>query len=51
MFNIDGLKKVIEKNANESSEIIVDRINSQLYEFVKSDELQDDATMVAFKIK
>ena len=51
MFEIDGLKKVIEKNICESSKTIVDQINSQLHEFVKSDELQDDATMVAFKIR
>ena len=51
MFDIDGLKNVIENNIYESSETIVNQINSQLHEFVKSDELQDDATMVAFKIK
>ncbi|MBE9573562.1 MAG: serine/threonine-protein phosphatase [Proteobacteria bacterium] len=51
MFDIDRLKKVIEKNVYESSETIVDRINSQLHEFAKSDDLQDDVTMVAFKIK
>jgi serine phosphatase RsbU (regulator of sigma subunit) len=51
MFDIDGLKNVIETNISESSETILNQINSQLHEFVRSDELQDDATMVAFKIR
>ena len=51
MFDLTGLKRVISENAHESSEKIIHRINSRLLEFVKSDDLQDDATMVAIKVK
>ena len=51
MFDLSGLKSAIKESINESSETIIGRINSRLQQFVKADELQDDATMVAFKIK
>jgi len=51
MFEASGLKSAITESVHESSEIIIDQINSRLQKFVKSDELQDDATMVAFKVK
>jgi sigma-B regulation protein RsbU (phosphoserine phosphatase) len=51
IFDVSGLKKVITECAHESSAILIDRINSSLRSFVKSDELQDDATMVAIKVK
>ncbi len=51
MFDISSLKTTITENAHESSETIVGRINSRLHGFVKSDELQDDATIVAIKVK
>jgi serine phosphatase RsbU (regulator of sigma subunit) len=51
MFDLSGLKTAITENAHESSEMIIGRINSRLHRFVKSDELQDDATIVAFKVK
>jgi serine phosphatase RsbU (regulator of sigma subunit) len=51
MFETSGLKSVIAESVHESSDIIIDQINSRLQKFVKSDELQDDATMVAFKVK
>ena len=51
MFDLSGLKTAIAESAHESSEIIIGRINSRLHGFVKSDELQDDATIVAFKVK
>jgi serine phosphatase RsbU (regulator of sigma subunit) len=51
MFALSGLKTAIADNAHESSEMIIRQINSRLHGFVKSDELQDDATMVAFKVK
>jgi serine phosphatase RsbU (regulator of sigma subunit) len=51
MFDVSGLKTVITESAQESSEMLIDHINSRLQSFVKSDELQDDATMVAIKVK
>ncbi len=51
MFETTGLKSVITECAHESSGNIIGQIDSQLQKFVRSDELQDDATMVAFKVK
>jgi serine phosphatase RsbU (regulator of sigma subunit) len=51
MFDVAGLKTVIMERAHESSAMLIDHINSRLHSFVKSDELQDDATMVAIKVK
>jgi serine phosphatase RsbU (regulator of sigma subunit) len=51
MFDVSGLKAVIRESAHESSETLIGHINSRLHSFVKSDELQDDATMVAIKVK
>jgi len=51
MFETAGLKSVISASANESSDAIIGEINTRLRNFVKSDELQDDATMVAIKVK
>ena len=51
MFEVSGLKTVITESARESSGMLIDHINSRLQSFVKSDELQDDATMVAIKVK
>ena len=51
MFDLSGLKTAITENAHESSEMIIGQINSRLHRFVKSDDFQDDATMVAFKVK
>ena len=51
MFDLSGLKSVITEKAHESSEMLIGHINSRLHSFVKSDELQDDATMVAIKVK
>lgn len=51
MFELSGLEKVLKESAHESSEMIIGKINSNLQEFVKSDDLQDDATMVAVKVK
>lgn len=51
IFDVSGLKSVVAESAQESSTMLIDRINSSLRSFVKSDELQDDATMVAIKVK
>ena len=51
MFETTGLKAVIAECAHESSGNIIDQIESRLQQFVRSNELQDDATMVAIKVK
>jgi sigma-B regulation protein RsbU (phosphoserine phosphatase) len=51
MFETSGLKSVITECAHESSDKIIGQINTRLQKFVRSDELQDDATMVAIKVK
>ena len=51
MFDVSGLKTVITESAGESSKMLIGNINSQVRSFVKSEELQDDATMVAIKMK
>jgi serine phosphatase RsbU (regulator of sigma subunit) len=51
MFDIAGLKTAITETANETSETLIGQINSKLHQFVRSNELQDDATMVAIKVK
>lgn len=51
MFETAGLKSVITECVNESSGVIIDQIDSRLQKFVKSSELQDDATMVGIKVK
>ena len=51
MFETTGLKSAITECAHESSDNIIGQIDSRLQKFVSSDELQDDATMVAFKVK
>ena len=51
MFETAGLKSVISECVNDSSGVIIDQIDSRLQKFVKSSELQDDATMVAIKVK
>ena len=51
MFATTGLKSVITECVHESRDNIIGQIDSRLQKFVSSDELQDDATMVAFKVK
>ncbi|MEJ2166936.1 MAG: PP2C family protein-serine/threonine phosphatase [Desulfobacterales bacterium] len=51
IFDVSGLKTVLAQSVQESSPMLIDRINSSLRSFVQSDELQDDATMLAIKIK
>jgi serine phosphatase RsbU (regulator of sigma subunit) len=51
MFDVAGLKKVVVESAHETSATLIEHINSNLQSFVKSNELQDDATMVAIKMK
>lgn len=51
MFKTTGLMSVMEESAHQSSETIIGRIKTRLFEFVEATELQDDATMIAIKIK
>ena len=51
MFEVTGLKEVVEESVHETSQTIVSRINERVYDFVESDALQDDATLLAFKIE
>ena len=51
MFEVAGLKTVITESAHETSEMLIGHIDSKLHKFVRSNELQDDATMVAIKVK
>jgi serine phosphatase RsbU (regulator of sigma subunit) len=51
MFDVDGLKTAITESAHETSATLIEHITSRLQSFVRSDELQDDATMVAIKMK
>jgi sigma-B regulation protein RsbU (phosphoserine phosphatase) len=51
MFEVSGLKSVIAECAYESSDNIIDQIDARLQKFASSNEWQDDATMVAIKVK
>jgi sigma-B regulation protein RsbU (phosphoserine phosphatase) len=51
MFNISNLKSAINESVYKSSNDIIDHINLKLRTFTDTDELQDDATMVAVKVK
>ncbi len=51
LIDVAGLKKVIGAGAHETSVTLIGHINLNLRSFVKSDELQDDPTMVAIKMK
>jgi serine phosphatase RsbU (regulator of sigma subunit) len=51
MFELNGLKTVIKQNAHESSEALIELINRRLSDFTQGQELHDDASMMAIKIK
>jgi serine phosphatase RsbU (regulator of sigma subunit) len=51
LFETAGLKSVITECANESCDNIIGQIDSRLHKFVNANDLQDDATMVAIKVK
>jgi serine phosphatase RsbU (regulator of sigma subunit) len=50
LFDIARLKSVLKESAHLPAEKIIDGINRRLGEFVQSEELQDDVTMVAIKV-
>jgi serine phosphatase RsbU (regulator of sigma subunit) len=51
MFNQSRLELALKENVHEPAEEIIGKINYRLNEFVKSDELHDDITMMAIKVK
>lgn len=51
MFDISRLKSAVFESVGQSSKNVIDHINHELNDFVRSGELQDDATMLAVKIK
>jgi phosphoserine phosphatase RsbU/P len=51
MFELAGLKRVIQESAHESSNDLIAKINRKLGEFMQGNELGDDATMMAIKVK
>ncbi len=50
MFALKGLKRVLQERADESSSAVIQHINVRLADFLRGDELGDDATMMAVKI-
>jgi serine phosphatase RsbU (regulator of sigma subunit) len=50
MFDISGLKSAVSESVQGNSDAIIRQINLRLHDFVKSDELQDDATLMTVKI-
>jgi serine phosphatase RsbU (regulator of sigma subunit) len=51
LFNLSRLESALKESADFSAEKIVERINHRLGEFVRSEELHDDVTMLAVKVK
>ena len=51
LFDLSRLESALKESADFSAEKIVDGINHRLDEFVQSEELHDDVTMVAIKVK
>jgi sigma-B regulation protein RsbU (phosphoserine phosphatase) len=51
MFELAGLKRAIQESAHASSRGIIEQINHKLGDFMEGNELGDDATMMAIKIK
>jgi sigma-B regulation protein RsbU (phosphoserine phosphatase) len=50
LFDLSRLKAVLQESVHFSAEKIIEAINHRLDEFVESEELHDDATMVAIKV-
>lgn len=51
MFNQSRLESALKESVHEPAEEIIGQINYRLNEFVKSEDLHDDITMVAIKVK
>ena len=50
LFDLSRLKSALKESAHSSAEKIIEGINHRLDEFIESEELHDDATMVAIKV-
>ena len=51
LFDLSRLKSALIESAYFSAEKIIESINHRLDEFIESEELHDDVTMVAIKVK
>jgi sigma-B regulation protein RsbU (phosphoserine phosphatase) len=51
LFDLPRLESALKESAHFPAEKIVAGINHRLDEFVQSEELHDDVTMVAIKVK
>jgi serine phosphatase RsbU (regulator of sigma subunit) len=51
LFDQSRLEAALKESAHFPADKIVERINLRLDEFVQSEELHDDVTMVAIKVK
>ena len=51
LFDLPRLESALKENAKFPADKIVAGINQRLDEFVQSEELHDDVTMVAIKVK
>jgi sigma-B regulation protein RsbU (phosphoserine phosphatase) len=50
MFDLSGLKRAVGECADQDSQSIVNGIKVRLRAFTESDELDDDATILAVKV-
>jgi phosphoserine phosphatase RsbU/P len=51
LFDQSRLEAALKENAHFPADTIIERINLRLDEFVQSEELHDDVTLVAIKVK
>jgi sigma-B regulation protein RsbU (phosphoserine phosphatase) len=51
LFELSRLESALKESAHFPAQKIVEGINHRLGEFVQSEELHDDVTMVAVKVK
>jgi sigma-B regulation protein RsbU (phosphoserine phosphatase) len=51
LFDLSRLKSALKDSAHFPAEKIIESINHRLDEFIESEELHDDVTMVAIKVK
>jgi sigma-B regulation protein RsbU (phosphoserine phosphatase) len=51
LFDLSRLESALKESAQYPAKKIVESINHRLDEFIQSEELHDDVTMVAIKVK
>jgi serine phosphatase RsbU (regulator of sigma subunit) len=51
LFDQSRLEAALKESAHFPADKILERINLRLEQFVQSEELHDDVTMVAIKVK